>query len=150
MNNKISIAILFVLVALVGAIIVWKYTFRKSDINVALQKPDVEITASDLLHAFESDENQANALYLDKVLLITGFVESVSEDSVGISVYIKSPDALSGIICGFDKAASIELVEKGSVVRIKGICTGYLMDVVMNRCSLEPAGSDKVDHSGMD
>jgi hypothetical protein len=142
MNNKLSIAILLLVVALGGALVVWKYTFRKSDLNVALQKVDVEITAADLLQAFESDESKANELYLDKVLLVTGAVESVSEDSVGISVYLKIPDDLSGIICGFDKTASVESVEKGSVVRIKGMCTGYLMDVVMNRCSLEQAGSD--------
>jgi hypothetical protein len=141
MQNKIRYVIAFVIIAMVIAFMVWKYTFRKTESSVSSQKADVELSAVELLKAFEQDENAANTLYLDKIIQVTGNVESVSEDSVGISVYLKEKDAVSGVICSFEKSAGeIDAVEKGMPVTIKGICAGYLMDVVMNKCYLESSG----------
>jgi hypothetical protein len=101
------------------------------------KKADVEINAADLLNAFETDEAKANELYLGKIVSVTGIVESVSEDSVGISVYLKENEAFAGIICSFDRSAdNVTSIDKGNTVEIKGICTGYLMDVVLNRCAV--------------
>lgn len=143
MKTRYRYLLAFVILAAAAAVFVWKYTFRPSESSVASKKADVEIAASELLHAFETDENVANMQYLDKIVVISGTVESVSEDSLGISVYVKNSDAIAGIICSFDKKnLEITDVSKGMSVRIKGICTGYLMDVVMNKCSMEPGNKD--------
>jgi predicted aconitase len=90
-----------------------------------------------LVQAFESDENAANSMYLDKIVTVTGTVESVTTDTTAVTVYLKESDGLAGVICSFDrKATGISALHNGMQVSIKGICTGYLMDVVMNRCSL--------------
>lgn len=113
------------------------YTFRKSAVTVESKKADVQIDAAGLLDAFEEDESEANEIYLGKIVSVTGKVESVSEDSVGISVYLKEDGDISGIICSFDKSANdVATIDKGNIVEIKGICTGYLMDVILNRCAL--------------
>lgn len=139
MKIRFRYILAFVVLAVAAAVFVWKYTFRPSDSSVASQKADVEIEATELLHAFETDENAANMLYLDKIVVVSGTVESVSEDTLNISIYLKNSDAIAGIICSFDKKnLEISSVGKGMSVRVKGICTGYLMDVVMNKCSLEP------------
>jgi len=138
MKNKYRYIIAFVILALLGAILVWKYTFRKTESSVASQKADYSVTSSGLLDAFEKNENEANTLYLDKVLLISGRVESISADSLGFSVYLKEDDDVSGVICSFNKnSIDTTMIKKGMLVSIKGKCTGYLMDVVLNKCSLE-------------
>jgi hypothetical protein len=132
------ILILVLVIAVITALLVWKYTFRKTESSVESQKAEVVVTASDLLAAFETDEDQANTLYLDKIVQVTGRVESVSEDSLGVSVYLKENDAISGILCSFGKGSmEPSSLQAGNIISIKGICTGYLMDVVMNKCSLE-------------
>jgi hypothetical protein len=138
MKKKYIVLLILIALAAASAVTVWKYTFRKAESSVVSKKADVEIAASDLLNAFETDENQANTLYLDKIVLVTGKIETVSEDSIGLSVYLKESDSVSGILCSFEKG-SVEpsSLQSGNIVRIKGICTGYLMDVVMNKCSLE-------------
>jgi len=129
----------FIILALVVAVLVWKYTFRPSESNVAGQKADVKIEAARLLQAFETNEEDANKLYLGKILLVSGTIDSVTVDSLGISVYLKDSDAIAGIMCSFDKDyREATVLQKGTRVDIKGICTGYLMDVVLNKCSLEP------------
>ena len=138
MKSWMRILLALFLIGILAAVLVYLYTFRKTDPSVASKKADVEIAAGELLKSFETDEAAANTLYLGKVVKVTGLVESVSEDSVGISVYLKEPDAMAGILCGFDKKTNdISWVKKGTTVTIKGICTGYLMDVVFNRCSMD-------------
>jgi hypothetical protein len=137
MSKKFRYILVFLILALISAIVVWKYTFRKAEVSMESKKPDFKLEASRLLQEFETNETAANTLYLDKIVVVTGKVASVAEDSVGISVYLKENDALSGIICSFDKTAlELSAVDTGLLVSVKGICTGYLMDVVMNKCSL--------------
>jgi hypothetical protein len=138
MKPKIRLLALAFVIIVLAAGLVWNYTFKKAETNVSVKKADYEIKAADLLSAFDSNESTANTQYLNKILSVSGLVESVSEDSIGISVYLKEPDAASGVICGFDlKSNDVSLIRKGSRVTIKGICTGYLLDVVMNKCSVE-------------
>jgi|WetSurSiteA1Bulk_404760.scaffolds.fasta_scaffold00120_20 hypothetical protein len=138
MKAKYVYLLAFVVIALVTVLLTWKYTFRAADTSVASQKPDFELTGSDLVTAYEKDENAANALYLEKILLISGLVESVTSDSLGFSVYLKEKDATAGINCSFDKSAlDTSRIRTGQPAKIMGICTGYLMDVVMTKCSLE-------------
>ena len=138
MKNKYRYILAFLILALVAAVFTWRYTFRKSDPSVASKKADVEMDASSLLQAFETDEKAANALYLGKIILVSGTVESVTNNSLEISVYLRESDAVAGIICSFDKSSTdIGSIGKGLTVRIKGVCTGYLLDVVMNKCSME-------------
>jgi hypothetical protein len=90
-----------------------------------------------LLQAFESNEDSANGMYLDKIILVTGMVGSVTQDSIGYSVYLKDNNAISGVMCSFDRTAfDPALIKVGSNVSIKGFCTGYLMDVVLTKCSI--------------
>jgi hypothetical protein len=139
MKTRYRYLLTFILLALAIAVLVWKYTFRPAESNVSGQKADAEIAAAQLLQAFETNEADANALYLDKILMVSGTVESVTEDSLGISVYLKDSDAMAGIICSFDKEYREAMaLQKGIPANIKGICTGYLMDVVLNKCSLLP------------
>ncbi|HLO58797.1 MAG TPA: hypothetical protein VK179_08665 [Bacteroidales bacterium] len=138
MKPKIRLLVIGVVLAFIAAALVWNYTFKKADTNVSARKADFELKASELIAAFDSNEAAANTQYLNKVISVNGMVESISEDSLGISVYLKEPDAIGGVICGFDlKSNDVSLIRKGSSITIKGICTGYLLDVVMNKCSVE-------------
>jgi len=135
MSKRIRFILVFLIVALIAAVAAWKYTFKKSESNVASHKTEVTIDAPELLQAFEINEDSANMKYLDKVILVSGTVGSISKDSLGYTVYLKEEDAISGIVCSFDNASfDSALVKPGSQINVKGICTGYLMDVIMNKC----------------
>ncbi len=137
MTKKFWYFLAFLIIGMLVAYAAWKYTFKKSESSVASRKTDITIEASLLLQAFESNEDSANIRYLDKILQVSGTVESILEDSLGYSVYLKEKDALSGIMCSFDKSAfDPALVKNGSQVTVKGLCTGYLLDVVLNKCSV--------------
>ena len=104
---------------------------------MASKNADIQITAQDLLSKFETNEEEANTLYLDKILLVSGLVDEIKADSATVSIYLKNKESLSGVICGFNKSEiDMNEIKKGDQVKIKGICSGYLLDVVLNKCSI--------------
>jgi hypothetical protein len=137
MSKKIRYILIFLVLALIAAVVVWKYTFKESESNVASHKTEVTIDAPKLLQAFETNEDSANLKYREKVIQVSGTVGSITKDSLGYSVYLKEKDAISGIICSFDKSSFDSVrIQPGAQINVKGICMGYLMDVQMNKCNI--------------
>lgn len=137
MSKKIRYILIFLVLALIAAVAVWKYTFKESASNVASRKTEVTIEATKLLQAYETNEDSAKIKYGDKVIVVSGTVGSITPDSLGYSVYLREKDAISGIICSFDKASFDSVkVRPGAQINVKGICMGYLMDVQMNKCNI--------------
>lgn len=132
-KNKTIILLITIAVIVVG-LVGFKYIFRPTNSSVEGSKTDIKINASDLLLAFENDEQEANTLYLDKIVEVSGRIDSVEDDSF-ISVTIKNSDDISGIICSFDKnTISSQAFTIGDHIQVKGNCTGYLMDVILVKC----------------
>jgi hypothetical protein len=122
-------------VILIVGVILWLFLFS-SNIRFS-SKPDFIMDAKDLTEAFKINEAEANDLYLDKVISVSGIVESISQDSMEITVYLKEKDAVSGVICSFDRDTDVSVIMEGNRVQIKGKCTGYLLDVILNKCSID-------------
>jgi len=138
MKKIIWFILTFVLLGIIIGIFMWLYAFRKADISVASKKADIEIKAADFLKNFTDNEETANKTYLDKVVLVSGIIDKITEDSTSVSIYLKNPQDMAGVMCGFNKAAiDKSSLRVGDTVRIKGICTGFLMDVVLNKCVIE-------------
>jgi len=138
MSRKAIVVLLLIALAIVAALIVWKWVFKKSEVNVSSKKAEIEIEAAVLTREFEENEEAANVRYLGKVITVSGSVNSVTEDQQNLSVYLKNAEDFSGVMCTINKASeNAKPIKAGDQVKIKGICDGYLMDVKLNKCSLE-------------
>jgi hypothetical protein len=126
--------VLFVALAGIGAGI---YLFNKQHKDLGKAKPDFVISAVDLQKAFEDNETSATAKYVNKILEIEGEVESVKTGEANVlSVTIKSGSDLSSVICTFPAVTDPAKFTAGSRVTVRGECSGFLMDVLMNNCVL--------------
>ena len=141
-SKKLGIlAVIIFIIAILGFIFIKFYIFRKSDVSVASKKPDIEITATDLVKNFEADEKSADAKYLSKIILVKGIIDNIADTKTDtipeITVYLKEKGSTSGVMCSFDKSTyKKDILKPGDSVHIKGICNGYLMDVVLNKCAV--------------
>jgi len=139
MSRKTIIVLLFFCIALIAAAVAWKWVFKKTEISVSSEKSVVEIEAALLVLEFENDEDASNAKYLDKVITVSGIVSSIAVDEQSVMVYLKNEEDVSGVSCSFNKTAyEVKPIKITDHVKIKGLCTGYLMDVQLTKCSLEP------------
>jgi len=112
------------------------YLFNKKPADTREETADFEISATDLVKAFSSDEETATKKYVDKILMVTGQIKEINITSS--TLFLESADPLANVTCSFygDENAKLKKLQSGEIVHVKGKCTGKLMDVVMNNCSL--------------
>lgn len=135
-----NIIIVGVLLVAAVAVLSVLWVFRKAPDNVAFQSAAFETQATNIVDAFTQDETAANAKFLGKVVLITGTVSAFEENKLEkkISVTLKEKEAVAGVICEFaDGSIDKQLLVEGNTIKVKGVCTGFLMDVVLTKCSIE-------------
>ena len=88
------------------------------------------VGAMTLLKDYASNEKMANNSYLNKALQVTGKVMEIKHGQDNqIQVLLDTGDPMSVIACTMKKMD--KEVKPGEQVTIKGICTGYLNDVVL-------------------
>ena len=79
----------------------------------------------------------ANKRFNDKVVQVSGTVASVSAPENGkVTVLLGTGDALSSVACEFEADAAPKL-SAGTAVTVKGICAGFNLDVLLQRCAVE-------------
>ena len=124
--RKLTVIIFFVIV--LGAFVGYQY-YNKPHRSVE-DAEYVETDAVSLFNSFESDELNGNQKYLDKVVMVKGVVSEILSNQDGKTVILlNTGDPIFGISCTMSEAAGN--VKAGMNVTIKGICTGYLSDVVI-------------------
>lgn len=134
--KKSIVIILFLLV--LAAVAVYFYTFQKPARTAASEDPVFTVSVNELTSEFEKDENAANTKYLNKVIKVHGTVANVAESENDVSVTLKEPNSVAGVTCSFEKKSiDKSQIKPGQKVYIKGICSGFLMDVVLNKCALD-------------
>jgi hypothetical protein len=121
------------IVLLLGAVNVWYYVFEYSKThhrNVA-DEVALNVTSAQIVKDFQSNEKAANAKYLNKAIEVQGVLLQMQKDQSGnITVTLKSGDPFANIFCTLKPG--LQLPAKGSVIVVKGVCTGFLSDVVLN------------------
>ncbi|OYU56302.1 MAG: hypothetical protein CFE25_03400 [Chitinophagaceae bacterium BSSC1] len=137
MKQKVIIGALITVV--LGVIGVWFFVFYapthyKRDVA---DEKGIQLTAAALVKAYQENESNANALYLDKPLEIKGEISETKVDQVGnTTLTLKSEDAFASVFCTLKKA-DLSL-KPGQQVTVKGICTGFLSDVVLKDAIIVP------------
>lgn len=107
------------------------YLYNKPVEGIGSMKTDMRISSMSLLEDYEADEQKANSNYLDKVLEVTGSVSKVETKDDITSVYLETANPISNVIIQLEETDTN--VADGDEVIVKGVCTGYLMDVVLIR-----------------
>ena len=88
---------------------------------------------NEILSEFAADETTANTKFLDKIVAVKGVIlETRIEKEKGI-ITLKTNDDFGSISCHLSAKATkkMDKLKVGEIVIVKGICTGYLMDVIL-------------------
>ena len=121
-----------------------EYTRKVKDL--AHVKADVEMSASELIAAFETDEAGSNERYLDKIIAVRGTVGALEKNDRGhYTVVLRGDEGMSAVRCSMDSTHQEEIVSisEGSLITLKGACTGFTADellgsdVILNRAVLQ-------------
>jgi hypothetical protein len=124
------ILIIIALIILAGILI--GYTlYNKPQRSVESEKA-IAISAIQLFKEFEENETDANTKYLNKAVLVSGVISEINSNQEGKTVLIlETENPMFGVSCTLEDQA--QGLSTGASVTVKGICTGYLSDVVVTR-----------------
>ncbi|GAA4337578.1 OB-fold protein [Flaviaesturariibacter amylovorans] len=129
-----------------GAIYGWR-EYNRTNADLSNAKAHYTQDATALIAAFEKDTAAANKQYVDKILAVSGPVKSIDAAGNPVVVFLGAADGMSSVRCSMDSAhaATYRSITAGSIVTIKGQCTGGEVsdmglgtDVSLKNCVLVP------------
>ena len=136
--NRRELLWALVAILLIGAGI---YAWKEYDRGIAATgtRPVMEtVTAAQLLADFQADEAAATSRYVgatEQVVQVRGTIRSIAPMGGGITnVVLETGDALAGVLCEFPESDLPPDWREGDQVSVRGVCTGFLLDVVLIRC----------------
>jgi len=106
--------------------------YNKSHKDLKSSDADAVMTAAELVKLYDSDEVIADAKFLDKTIEIQGTIVEITDSGL----LIDGEHEMIGVTCEFENMAEISDLKVNESVKVRGICTGKLMDVVLSRCIL--------------
>lgn len=129
----------FGLIALVIGGAVGYYLWNKP--HASIGKADITTTATEISADFDKDENEAMKKYVGQdgktiVVQVSGKISDVKNDTSGITIALDTGDPINGVSCVLDRFTQQPRTDYkvGEEVKLKGLCTGKLSDVIIDRC----------------
>jgi len=141
MSKKIKIQTFKIILTIV--VILFSYFWLKIydeslPLNINIAKVEEQVTSNKLLASFESNENLAYSNYVEKVVVVEGVVKDVTYLNNRFTVILQNQNGVPQILCDmlFSEKENVKELKTGQKVNIKGVCKGYLLDVIMLNCIL--------------
>lgn len=135
MKTSYKIVLVAVSVVALAAVLFGLYMYNLKPQDLQKVKPDFVVTATDLLKAFESDENTATAKYVNNVVEVSGTIQTVKPgENNALTISLNTGSDISSVICTLQGNTGPSNFSTGEQVTIRGKCSGFLMDVLLNNC----------------
>jgi hypothetical protein len=136
-NKVIKATVLIVILIIIISAATGLYLFYKKHPDITKTKPDYKITAIELQKEFDTDEQGASQKFGNKVLEVTGTISSINvSEGNNINITLKTGNDMSSVICTLPSGPEITALKPGNSATIRGVCSGFLMDVLLNNCAI--------------
>ena len=128
--TKLIYAIAVVAITALGGYY-YVFVYSKTHHRNVQSEKGIVIQADSLSAAYQADEKNANALYLNKAVEISGTIVSIDKNQEGkITLIIGRADSFSNVSVTLISITPITQ-KIGETITIKGVCTGALSDVIV-------------------
>ncbi|MCF8238399.1 MAG: OB-fold putative lipoprotein [Saprospiraceae bacterium] len=125
---------LILAIGLVAGLAIGYYMYNEPLEGMDSQEAEITISAKDLYASFDTDEANANATFLGKVVEVSGEIQTISDTEEGQpSILLDAGGMMGGVICRLDQGITGSF-SVGQNITFRGECTGKLMDVELARC----------------
>jgi len=136
MSKAKYIVVGFIVIIAAAAAYGYKEYHRKPA-DLSNENAVAKLSAANLINEFDENESGANKKYLGKVIEVTGPITAIENQlDTLINISLGAGDDLHKVSCQIDPRhlAEAKKYDSGSVITLKGSCTGFLMDVELSRC----------------
>jgi hypothetical protein len=141
MKPSVKIVFLIVLLIAIGGLFAGLYLYNLKPKDLQKAKPHYSISAVDFQKAFDENEKAASARYINKIIEVSGTIGSVKTGEKNtFNVTLITGNELSSIIGTFHNISDTTVFKTRNQIIIRGVCSGFLMDVLLNNCVVVKSG----------
>ncbi|MCM4167804.1 hypothetical protein KCTC52924_01391 [Arenibacter antarcticus] len=137
LGRKVYLILSFIFIGII-AIALSFYLYNKPHVNIQKTDADYHLSAQQLIRDYEDFEIESNKKYSERLIEVEGQIHEVSTLRGNMVIALKPANSPSSVICHMlpEESEKVLMLKKGQIIKIKGKCTGYLLDVIMVRCIL--------------
>lgn len=137
-KNKIFLVIIIVLLFINGYSFILPY-FKTSDKSLENEVAELTLNATDLIEDYQLNEEKSDSIYSGKIIEITGFVKEITFLNKRNTVILNSNSDTFGVICDINpnQKEKIKQLKEHQKIKVKGICKGFLKDVILLNCYID-------------
>lgn len=137
-KNKILLSLTFLLIVINGYYYILPL-FKNANEPLTHKTAELFVYSKDLIEAFKVDEKRSTELYAGKILEVSGTIKEMNHLNNRTTIILENDDDSFGIICDINPLENkkINQLKKNQNITIKGICKGFLKDVILLNCSIE-------------
>jgi hypothetical protein len=123
------------IIIVAGAVFLW---FFHDSVTLPGEKKAIVTDVATIMQDYKKNEAEADEKYLEKTIIVTGTIESISHLAGEITITLKEPNAMAGVLCYFPiNVIDASYIKVGSEITVKGKCQGYFIDVLLTDCVLQ-------------
>lgn len=128
--------IISILIFVAIVFFVYVAVYNKPHVDVYKSSPGISLTSDIIVEDFENNETLANSKYLEQIIQVTGTISEVVITKDKGVIVLNASNALGNVMCHVSASEhqKINALKKDQEITMKGICTGYLMDVILVKC----------------
>lgn len=139
MRKKTTLWVLGIIGSVVLASFIYLYMAinRPASKELSMVENVERIDSYDLINFFKTDQSKANASLVEKVIEVEGVVENISYLNNRHTILLKSESfSQSFVMCDMSPMGKQQItkITKGDTIALRGVCKGYLLDVIMLNC----------------
>lgn len=137
-KSKFFLIVIVVLI-LFGGYLFISSLFKESNQPLNTTTADLVVHSNELIKDFSINEKQSVKIYAGKIIEVKGVVEEINYLNNKTTLILKGDDSNFGIICEMNPIENDKVAElkPNDSILIKGICKGYLKDVILLNCALQ-------------
>ena len=137
--NKQKTIFFLIGIAFISIFAIVYFSFNAPREDISSEKANFILTTDILVSEFEKNESVAEKKYKNLIIEISGQISEINENGENGTNCILKSDMMSSVICEFEpgKDKIIRKYTKGDSVIILGKYSGFLMDIILNTCSVK-------------
>ena len=137
-KNKIFLGTIILLSLINGYYFIVPY-FKSSEKNMENETAELSVSSNKIVNAYTINEEKSNILYAGKIIEVTGFVKEITFLNNRNTIILNSNTQTFGEICDVNpnQKGKIKQLKENQKIRVKGICEGFLKDVILLNCSID-------------
>lgn len=138
MSKKNKIAFFLFSLLLIAGVYLYFGLYNIPQMDITATSTEINTSSENLTLSFSRNEVKANSIYKGKIIEVEGIVKDITFLNERNTVLLQGDTKGTSVICDINPSQIVKVkkLKIGQRVAVKGVCKGFLKDVILLNCVL--------------